>query len=164
MQQHAPERVNALLREFLPSLSIVSPTGQEPTDMMHELTRQLAWAAMMMPLATTGLHAQAAAKPAAPVRHEFLIKDFVTESKAVLPEARIVYGTTGTLNAARDNAVLLPSHYMADMTGYDWLTGPARALRPRQIFPRHQRAVRQRPFLLAEQHAKTRSTVRAFPS
>jgi homoserine O-acetyltransferase len=102
--------------------------------MMHELTRQLAWAAMMMPLATTGLHAQAAAKPAAPVRHEFLIKDFVTESKAVLPEARIVYGTTGTLNAARDNAVLLPSHYMADMTGYDWLTGPARALDPARYF------------------------------
>ena len=57
----------------------------------------------------------AAAAPDGPVRHEFLIRGFVTEGKAVLPEARIVYGTTGTLDAAGDNAVLLPSHYMADL-------------------------------------------------
>ena len=31
-----------------------------------------------------------------------------------LPKAGVVYGTYGTLNAARDNAVLLPSHYMAE--------------------------------------------------
>ena len=51
----------------------------------------------------------------APVRHEFVIKNFKTESGAVLPEARVVYGTYGHLNAARDNAVLLPSHYMAKL-------------------------------------------------
>ncbi len=69
-----------------------------------------------------------------PVRHEFVIRDFVTEGGAVLPEARVVYGTYGSLNAARDNAVLLPSHYMADMHGYDWLIGPGRALDPGSLF------------------------------
>ena len=75
-----------------------------------------------------------AADPAAPTRHDFVLKDFTTESGAVLPEARIVYGTTGQLNAARDNAVLLPSHYMADMTGYEWLIGPGKALDPAKLF------------------------------
>lgn len=84
--------------------------------------------------------AQAAAPPTAqptvtgPVRHEFVIRDFVTESGTVLPEMRIVYGTYGSLNAARDNAVLLPSHYMADMHGYDWLIGSGRALDPDSLF------------------------------
>ena len=56
-----------------------------------------------------------------PVRHEFVIHNFKTESGAVLPEAHVVYGTYGTLNAAGDNAVLLPSHYMAELHGYGWL-------------------------------------------
>jgi homoserine O-acetyltransferase len=46
----------------------------------------------------------------------------------VLPKAVVVYGTYGRLNAARDNAVLLPSHYMATHHGYEWLIGPGRAL------------------------------------
>jgi len=62
------------------------------------------------------------------VQHEFIIKDFETESGVVLPEARITYGTYGTLNAARDNAVLLPSSYMAPYQGYEWLVGPGKAL------------------------------------
>ena len=78
--------------------------------------------------------AQQAPKPGEPVQHEFVLKNFATESRVVLPEARIVYGTYGTLNAARDNAVLLPSHYMADMNGYDWLIGPGRALDPAKLF------------------------------
>ncbi len=61
------------------------------------------------------------AHAADPEQHEFIIRNFKTESGAVLPEARIVYGTYGKLNAARDNAILLPSHYMARLTGYGWL-------------------------------------------
>jgi homoserine O-acetyltransferase len=53
--------------------------------------------------------------------HEFVIASFHTESGVTLPQARIVYGTYGHLNTARDNAVLLPSHYMADHHGYEWL-------------------------------------------
>ena len=63
-----------------------------------------------------------------PIQHEFIIRNFKTESGAELPEARIVYGTYGHLNAAGDNAVLLPSHYMADHHGYDWLIGKGGAL------------------------------------
>jgi hypothetical protein len=67
-------------------------------------------------------------------RHEFVIKNFRTESGVTLPEARIVYGTYGHLNAAKDNAVLLPSHYMANYHGYEWLIGPGRALDASQLF------------------------------
>ena len=70
----------------------------------------------------------------APIRHEFVIKDFKTESGVVLPEARVVYGTYGHLNAARDNAILLPSHYMAKLNGYEWLMGPGKALDPEKLF------------------------------
>jgi homoserine O-acetyltransferase len=69
-------------------------------------------------------------------RHEFVIREFRTESGATLPEARIVYATLGKLNAAGDNAVLLPSHYMANFNGYNWLIGAAaeRALDPARDF------------------------------
>ena len=56
-----------------------------------------------------------------PTEHTFLLHNFRTESGVVLPEAKIVYGTYGHLNAAGDNAILLPSHYMAEMHGYEWL-------------------------------------------
>src|ERR1700753_3918987 len=71
---------------------------------------------------------------AAPVRHEFVIKNFKTESGVVLPEAHVVYGTYGHLNAAKDNAILLPSHYMAKLNGYEWLMGPDKALDPAKYF------------------------------
>jgi homoserine O-acetyltransferase len=80
------------------------------------------------------LGAQATEPTPEPVQHEFVLKNFKTESGAVLPEARIVYGTYGELNAAGDNAILLPSHYMADMHGYGWLIGPGKALDPGKYF------------------------------
>ena len=73
-----------------------------------------------------------------PERHEFVLRDFRTESGVVLPEAHLVYGTTGTLNADRSNAVLLPSHYMATMNGYQFLVrsagNPEGALDPSGMF------------------------------
>ena len=66
--------------------------------------------------------------------HEFVIANFRTESGATLPQARVVYGTYGRLNAARDNAVLLPSHYMATHHGYEWLIGPGKALDTTRLF------------------------------
>ena len=69
-----------------------------------------------------------------PVRHEFVMTDFQSESGVTLPETRIVYATYGQLNAAGDNAVLLPSHYMANYHGYEWLIGPGKALDPSQLF------------------------------
>lgn len=79
------------------------------------------------------LVAQNAAKPDEQ-RHEFVIANFKTESGVTLPQARIVYGTYGHLNEAKDNVVLLPSHYMANFHGYEWLIGSDRALDPSKLF------------------------------
>jgi homoserine O-acetyltransferase len=38
------------------------------------------------------------------------------------------------LNAAKDNAVLLPSYYRANYHGYEWLIGPGKALDPNKLF------------------------------
>jgi homoserine O-acetyltransferase len=73
-----------------------------------------------------------------PVRHEFLLKNFKTESGVILPEAKVVYGTYGTLNADKSNAILLPSHYMAELHGYGFLIkdpkNPDHALDPTKLF------------------------------
>ncbi|HEV3038021.1 MAG TPA: alpha/beta fold hydrolase [Candidatus Angelobacter sp.] len=69
-----------------------------------------------------------------PEAHEFVISNFHTESGVTLPQARVVYGTYGHLNAAKDNVVLLPSHYMANFHGYEWLIGSDRALDPSKLF------------------------------
>lgn len=66
--------------------------------------------------------------------HEFAIQNFKTESGVTLPRAMVVYGTYGHLNAARDNVVLLPSHYMATHHGYEWLIGPGKALDTTRLF------------------------------
>jgi homoserine O-acetyltransferase/O-succinyltransferase len=84
-------------------------------------------------------HALAAQdKPAAKAdtgeQHEFIIANFKTESGTVLPQVRVVYGTYGHLNADKSNAVLLPSHYMANFHGYEWLIGPDRALDTSKLF------------------------------
>jgi homoserine O-acetyltransferase len=72
----------------------------------------------------------------APQQHEFVIANFKSESGVTLPQARVVYGTYGRLNAAGDNAVLLPSHYMANWKGYEWLIGAGtdKALDPSKLF------------------------------
>jgi homoserine O-acetyltransferase len=73
-------------------------------------------------------------KPDTGQAHEFIISNFKTESGVTLPQVRIVYGTYGHLNAAKDNVVLLPSHYMADFHGYEWVSGPGHALDTSQLF------------------------------
>jgi homoserine O-acetyltransferase/O-succinyltransferase len=86
-------------------------------------------------VSVTPAHTAAQPQPPHPAEHyEFVIDNFRTESGVTLPKARIVYGTYGRLNAARDNAVLLPSHYMATHHGYDWLIGADRALDPGKLF------------------------------
>jgi homoserine O-acetyltransferase/O-succinyltransferase len=106
---------------------------------------------VLSPLARSvvGQPAQALARqPVSPTRsaalerHDFVIRDFHTESGGVLPEAHIVYATIGTLNATGDNAILLPSHYMATFNGYNWLIrgGPTQsgtAAQDRALDPAH---------------------------
>jgi homoserine O-acetyltransferase len=91
---------------------------------------------LLLFLGAQALNAQESKPAKAPEaeRHEFVIANFKTESGVTLPQARIVYGTYGYLNAARDNAVLLPSHYMADFHGYEWLIGADKALDPAKYF------------------------------
>jgi homoserine O-acetyltransferase/O-succinyltransferase len=89
---------------------------------------------MLFRLVFTFLLLQAAAQVDRAAHHEFVISNFKTESGVTLPEARIAYGTYGQLSAARDNVVLLPSHYMANHHGYDWLIGPDRALDSARLF------------------------------
>jgi homoserine O-acetyltransferase len=83
---------------------------------------------------TASAIARAQTTPHNAEHHEFVIDQFRTESGVTLPKARIVYGTYGHLNAARDNVVLLPSHYMANHHGYEWLIGADRALDPAKLF------------------------------
>jgi homoserine O-acetyltransferase len=82
-------------------------------------------------VAAPALHAQRVDRAE---HHTFAIENFKTESGVVLPRAVVVYGTYGHLNAAHDNAILLPSHYMANHHGYEWLIGPGRALDTSQVF------------------------------
>ena len=78
--------------------------------------------------------AQTAPPQPQPTEHTFLLHNFKTESGITLPEAKIVYGTYGHLNAAGDNAILLPSHYMAEMHGYGFLIGPGKVFDPAKQF------------------------------
>ncbi|MEZ6050189.1 MAG: alpha/beta fold hydrolase [Planctomycetaceae bacterium] len=65
---------------------------------------------------------------------QFTIKDFTFESGQTLSVVVVAYATRGRLNAAKDNAVLLPSPYAADLHGYDAFIGPGRALDPNKHF------------------------------
>jgi homoserine O-acetyltransferase len=103
--------------------------------MRREIARWLISAAFACVL-VGGLWAQDSAtpKPESGEAHEFIIPNFKTESGVTLPKARVVYGTYGHLNAAHDNVILLPSHYMADYHGYEWLIGPGHALDASKLF------------------------------
>jgi homoserine O-acetyltransferase/O-succinyltransferase len=92
---------------------------------------------LVLLIAWAGALAGRAQKLAGPTatKHEFVLHNFKTESGVVLPEVRVVYGTYGHLDAAKDNVVLTPSHYMAKYRGYEWLIGGAgRALDTDKVF------------------------------
>ena len=78
-------------------------------------------------------NAQTAAPPD-PHRRLLPLTNFTLESGAVLPTAVVAYATFGTLSAARDNAILLPSWYGSDHHGYDFLIGEGKALDPAKYF------------------------------
>jgi homoserine O-acetyltransferase len=79
------------------------------------------------------LHA-AQAPSTDPHRRHYVVDSFRLESGVVLPNASIAYATFGTLNARRDNAILIPSWYGSDHHGYDFLIGAGRALDPSKYF------------------------------
>jgi hypothetical protein len=65
--------------------------------------------------------------------------NFVLQKGAVLPMVRLAYKTVGALNAARDNAVLVPSWYTGTHNDTEaFMLGETRALDPRRyLLTRH---------------------------
>lgn len=56
--------------------------------------------------------------------------DVTLQSGSVLPGVRLAYRTYGRLNAARDNAIVFPTHYSGTHDSNAWLIGPGMALDP----------------------------------
>jgi homoserine O-acetyltransferase/O-succinyltransferase len=66
--------------------------------------------AIVVALSSFPVTARTSSATPEPTEHSFVLHNFRTQSGVVLPEAKIVYGTYGHSNEAKDNAVLLPSH------------------------------------------------------
>ena len=67
--------------------------------------------------------------------HEvFHLENFSLQSGTVLPDARLAYRTYGRLNAARDNAVLLPTFYTGTHLRNEGFFGEGRAIDPARHF------------------------------
>ena len=60
--------------------------------------------------------------------------DVLLTSGVRLPGVQLVYKTYGTLNAARDNVIVAPTHYAGQHTDTAWLVGEGKALDPRRFF------------------------------
>jgi homoserine O-acetyltransferase len=70
----------------------------------------------------------------APNVQSYALGSFTFESGTTIPNAHVTYATWGKLNAAKDNAVLLPSWYGGRATSYQFLVGANRALDPARYF------------------------------
>ncbi|GLR54968.1 alpha/beta fold hydrolase [Shinella yambaruensis] len=64
----------------------------------------------------------------------FELGDFALQNGAILREAKLAYKTFGTLNAAKDNAILYPTWYSGQHYDNEWLVGPGMALDPDRYF------------------------------
>jgi homoserine O-acetyltransferase/O-succinyltransferase len=65
---------------------------------------------------------------------EFQLGDFQLQSGEVLRDAKLVWKSYGTLNAARDNVILYPCSYGATHNEMEWLIGPDGILDPTRWF------------------------------
>jgi len=64
----------------------------------------------------------------------FALGDFELQSGKVLPGARLAYKTYGSLNAERNNAVILPTFYTGSHMRNEGFFGPGRAIDPARHF------------------------------
>jgi homoserine O-acetyltransferase/O-succinyltransferase len=63
------------------------------------------------------------------------VSNFMLQKGGFLPFVRLAYRTIGGLNAAKDNAILIPSWYTGtDADSEMFLCGPNRALNPEKYF------------------------------
>jgi homoserine O-acetyltransferase len=60
--------------------------------------------------------------------------DFRLDSGVVLPDAKIAYATYGTLNTARDNAIVFPTWFTGTHADLEWLIGEGRPLDTTRYF------------------------------
>ena len=64
----------------------------------------------------------------------FSLGDFPLESGTVLPGAKLSYVTHGRLNADKSNLILVPSAYLGDHHGFDFIISDGKALDPEKYF------------------------------
>jgi homoserine O-acetyltransferase/O-succinyltransferase len=64
----------------------------------------------------------------------FALGNVVLQSGSTLWQARLAYTTYGTLNAARDNVVLIPTFYSGHHTDCETMMAPGRAIDPSKYF------------------------------
>lgn len=64
----------------------------------------------------------------------YFLNDFKLESGIVLPSAKLSYVTHGELNEFKDNLIIVPSAYLGDHHGFDFLIQKDRALDPENYF------------------------------
>lgn len=64
----------------------------------------------------------------------FRLGDVVLRSGGVLPDARLAYKTYGRLNAAKDNVVVVPTHYTGKHANNESYFGAGTALDPEMYF------------------------------
>mgnify|MGYP001356200262 CR=1 FL=1 len=64
----------------------------------------------------------------------FSLGDFPLESGTVLPSAKLSYVTHGRLNADKSNLILVPSAYLGDHHGFDFIISDGKALDPEKYF------------------------------
>jgi len=98
------------------------------------MKRMLAALALIGVSSTRLVPAQPSQAPHSAEHRTFVMDKFTFESGATVPNVKVVYGTYGHLSPAHDNVVLLPSHYMANHHGYEWLIGPGRALDTAKLY------------------------------
>src|SRR4029077_17992421 len=65
---------------------------------------------------------------------EFKLGGFSAEKGGIIHDAKLVWQSHGTLNAARDNLVLYPSSYSAQHQDTSWLIGEDKILDPNRWF------------------------------
>ena len=80
----------------------------------------------------------------------FELGSVVLQCGVTLPNAKLAYATYGELNAARDNAVLMPTFFGGKHTDAAPMLARGRARSAEALHHRPEHA-RERPLLLAEQ-------------
>ena len=73
-------------------------------------------------------------KQSMPQTQTFELGDFPLQRGRVLPGAKLVYATYGTLAPDRSNVILYPTSYGAQHSDIDWLIGPGCVLDPSRWF------------------------------